>query len=477
MRRLVVVAGGLALVVAAIPAASGRDADGLKACERATELAPLAPVDVELATVTDTEFVVTWLTCSAGRPAPADSTVTYEELGGASEIEFTHRRDTAFHHVRISGLKRGVSYRYRVSSNGIPAPPDRLNPGAFTTLTPPDGRELFRFAILADIHIGESVSGLATSTPDEFPPGYRSEEPYAARMLEAAVDDVNAHRVSFAIAPADNSSHGELEQLAEAKKLLDGLEADYLVARGSHDRPEQFDRAKQECGADGDCFRAVFRPTVKALSKGDPQHLPQAVPHRRWMFIALDSANLSSGIGELDDQQLGWLEEQLEKAEKRRWPSIIFFHHPVAEYSTTAAVPPLIFGVNQQDSQAFLSLIGRYDVRLVINAHTHRNWIAYSPHTGRMPIIEVGPTKEYPGGYSILRVYEGGFVREWFPIDCSFCNEWRETTRGEYFALYPYYTIGSLRDRSFVHLFDSPDVPGIPSLPFGVWPPLVAGRA
>ena len=472
MRRLLATAVLLLLVAA--PLGRAQQVPAFGPCERAHELPPLAPVNVELATVTDTEMVITWLTCEAGSPAPADTTVAYGPAEGPEQSFIRKVKPTAFHLARISGLKPGTTYRYGVSSNGIQAAPDRLNPGMFTTLTPPPGKELFSFSVLADIHLGESVSGLATSTPTELPPGYRAKD-YPQRMLKASVAKVNQEGVSFTTLPADNSSHGDLHDLQDAKMILDGLDHPYLIARGAHDRPNQFKEAGADCLPDGDCFRKVFRPEVDA--KTESQHVPKAVTHKKWTFIALDSVNLQSGTGEISDPQLAWLETELEKAKKKNRPAIVFFHHPVAEYSSTLAIPPLVFGVNQQDAQQFLELIGNYDVRLVINSHTHRNWISYSPHTGRMPIIETAGTKEYPGGYSIVRVFEGGFIREWFPTDCSFCNLWRETIRGEYFSLYPLYTIGSLRDRSFVHRFDGPDVPGISSVPLGLWPPVVPGEA
>ncbi|MFN2388747.1 MAG: fibronectin type III domain-containing protein [Actinomycetota bacterium] len=473
MRRLVLIAGPLVMVLAALPA-SGQAVPAFGACERANELPPGAPVNVELANVSDTELIVTWLTCQAGAPVEADSSILYgPENGNTTQVIAPGRR--AFHYMRITGLEPGTRYTYTVLSNGIPAPRDRLNPGVFITLTPPGGKELFRFSVLADVHLGETVSGLATSTPTELPPGYRSDRPYPEVMLEAAVAGTDKERASLTLLPADNSSHGERHQLEEARRVLSGLDGRYLMARGAHDRPNQYEGATAECGPDGDCFREVFRPKMRVT--GEPQQAPQAINHRGWMFIALDSADLATGLGRLSADQLQWLEAKLEKAKRKKRPAVVLFHHPVSEYSTTFAVPPGVLGVNQADAQAFLELVGRYDVRLVINSHTHRNWISYSPHTGRMPILEVGPTKEYPGGYSIFRVYRDGLIREWIPLDCDFCRAWRETTRGEYLSLYPLYTTGSLRERSFVHRFDGPDVPGIPSLPLGLWPPVLPGQA
>jgi hypothetical protein len=460
------VAGACISAALALPAHGQLPAFG--PCERTAESAPEgAPVDVQLDTVTDTAAVLTWLTCSSTQPFATDSTVEYSLLAGGNASTVTAQPDTAFHYVRIDGLKPGHDYRYSVSSNGVPTAPGRLNPGVFTTLTPPPGKELFSFAVLADTHLGETTSGLATG---DFPPGYSSDTPYSQSMLDAAVANINAKRIRFSLVAADLTSHGELDDMTTAKTLLDRLHGDYLVTRGSHDRPGQYEEAKSECGPDGDCFRKIFRPDLTA---GDePQHSTQATTYKKWSFISLDSADLASGNGVMPNDELDWLKDQLEAAKKHGRPSVIFFHHPVAEYSTTLAVPPVTFGVEAEQAQNFLKLIADYDVRLVVNAHTHRNWIAYSPNTGAMPIIEVGPAKEYPAGYTVIRVFSGGLLREWWPIECDFCNEWRETTRGEYFDLYPYYTEGSLRDRSFVHLFDGADRPGVPSVPAGVWPAL-----
>lgn len=466
LRRLLCLPLLLCLPAPLAPAAA--QVPALGPCQRAHELPPGAPVDVELATVTATEAVITWLTCENGAPAPADAAVTLIRPDGSTHT-YLGTPGTPFHLVRLSGLEPGTTYAYTAASNGISAPVDRANPGAFTTLRPPPGNRLFTFAVLADIHVGEEVSGLATSSPAELPPGYRSERPYAAEMLAAAVEQINAGPASLTLLTADNSSHGRLTELRAARRLLDGLDHRYLVARGAHDRPNQYDRARKDCPGDGDCFRVVFRRGVKGGLEPEPR--PVALVHRGYRFIALDSADPVSGQGVLGADQLAWLEDQLLAATRAEQPVVIFFHHPVAEYSTTLAIPPAVFGVNQADAQAFLALIARFDVRLVINSHTHRNWIAYSPNTGRMPIIETGPTKEYPGGYTLIDVYEGGLMRTWHPIDCRFCNAWRETTRGEYFTLYPLYTLGSVRDRNFTHVFDGPDVPGLPSLPLGLWPP------
>ncbi len=473
MRRALV---PLALVAALGAPAPGAAEDGLlHPCERPEERVPRAPLGVELVTVSDRAFALTWFTCDgAGRPLPSDTTVAYgTEPAPTTWRTLTLERGVAFHHAEIRGLEPGTTYFYEVFSGGLPGRYDRYHPGSFTTLRPPAGKPLFEFAILADIHIGEERSGSPAV------PVY-TEDRYPERMAAAAVAEINARGVDFTMLPADNSSHGSLHDLEEAKRILDGLSRPYVIARGSHDRPAQGTLREPECAPDDDCFRAVFFPDRPAA--GAPRHIYYAYDtgrKSRYVVIALDSANLATGMGELSEEQLVWLDGKLTEADRRGVPAFIFFHHPVSEWSTTLAVPPLVFGVNQQDAQEFLQIVGRHDsVRAIVNSHTHRNWISYSPWTGRVPILEVGPSKEYPGGYSIVRVYRDGFTRTFHRLGCDFCRRWVETTRWQYAGLYPHYTTGSLRDRNFVHRWDRPDVPaGPPSLPFNPWPPALPMEA
>ncbi|MGW4736920.1 hypothetical protein [Nocardia xishanensis] len=58
--------------------------------------------------------------------------------------------------------------------------------------------------------------------------------------------------------------------------------------------------------------------------------------------------------------------------------------------------------------------------------------------------------KEYPGGYSLLRVYEGGYMVNFYKTRAEDARRWSSTTRGEYFGLLPDYTLGTFADRNHV---------------------------
>jgi hypothetical protein len=183
-------------------------------CEGGGVTSPVVQ-DLELVTVTDTSFVLTWFTGDRVRqfghdpgpdPVPTDSVVRYGTSPERLNCEVSADGTTAYHHVEVGGLRPGTTYFYEASSAGQPAQPrvlplldydsltgidrseamspDRLqelamrllgtgatvtaSPGRVTTLVPPPGDLLLTVALSNDLHIGEEVSGLVAG---DFPPG------------------------------------------------------------------------------------------------------------------------------------------------------------------------------------------------------------------------------------------------------------------------------------------------------------------
>src|SRR5688500_10209541 len=104
MRRLLCALALVALVAGAAPASGQSPLPAFEPCGRRLEnLPPRSPRNVELATVTDTEFVVTWLTCNASSlPVATDTTVTWFPLADpTSRTTVTVGEPTPFHLARI----------------------------------------------------------------------------------------------------------------------------------------------------------------------------------------------------------------------------------------------------------------------------------------------------------------------------------------------------------------------------------------
>jgi hypothetical protein len=171
-------------------------------------------------------------------------------------------------------------------------------------------------------------------------------------------------------------------------------------------------------------------------------------------FIVLDSVQGGSTGDLTDAAQNAWLARDL--AAHHTMPTFIAFHHPVTEYADLFEAEPVIFGVPPDAGGTdFLHTVAENpQIVGVLNAHTHRNFDTYGGEAGvRTPFIENGTAKEYPGGYSIVSVYGGGYTRSFFRTACAFCRQWTETTRGEYFGLAPQYMLGSLGTRNFTHVY------------------------
>ena len=400
--------------------------------------------DAELITVTTRSAVATWVTAD-----PADTTVCW----GTSLTSLachTQEKSTRFHYAVMRGLKPGTDYVYELLSAGALEPPLDANPGRFTTLTPPPGRHLFDFALLNDTHVGEGCAGTAFNEPlmgSSVPPCFSAPD-YAARMDEAMVDEIAAKDIPLTIVNGDVTAEARPAEVAKAKEIFGRLPGTVLIGRGNHDRVH-VDDAHASCAPDSDCFRTAFYPDRV------PGRIYGSTDLDGYHFVMLDSVQGGSTGDLTDPAQNAWLTKDL--AAHRGAPTFIFFHHPASEYGDTFQEEPVIFGVPPQNGGTeFLDLVAANpQIVGVLQAHTHRNFDTYAIKAGnRTPFIENGTSKEYPGGYSVFSVYQGGYTRSYFrPSGCEFCREWTQTTRGEYFGLAQHYLLGSLGTRNFSHVY------------------------
>ncbi len=375
--------------------------------------------------------------------------------------------ETPYHYAEITGLEPGKRYYYRAESRGVPALPaaqpypELPATGTVVTLVPPPGRPVFTLAIMNDLHFGEAVSGLAVSDPVQFPPGFPADpsDPYWRFMTAAALREARERGAEVLLVNGDLTNEAEPEFVREVKRVLDGAfgpyRLGYFVTRGNHDRAHSgrsstgtpYSSCRTRVGGAYDCFADLFFPDGRSFFSW---------VHRGLRIIGLDSVDITSGWtsgrGRLDQNgQLEWLEAEL--AKEPNAPTLIFFHHPVTEEASATAVPPVVFTVDQRDALRFEEILRGSPVLAVFHGHTHRCWVTTSPLTGSLPYVEVGAAKEYPGGYGLLPVYEGGAMFNFFKTREPKARAWSWRSRGEYLGLYPYYTLGRLADRNFTLTF------------------------
>jgi len=336
-------------------------------------------------------------------------------------------------------------------------------PPRFTTQVRPGGREIGRVAWLNDLHFGEQVAGLAYSDPNlpvgGLPPGFPvdPEHPYWRFMGQGAVADARERGCNLLLANGDLSNESEAWALGECKSTLDafgtlggttlvrpGDDPRYFVTRGNHDRTrptvdgalvDRFD----------DRFHAGFEPGT--------QHFSVAVggSEARYRFVGLDS-NDGTTTGVLRASELDYLETELAKGDA----TIPLFHHPASLTASVTGLPPVADGLDVRDAVEFRRLIARHpNVAGVYAGHTHRNNLSRNVETGTLPYFEGGAVKEYPGGYTVVRLFERGYLVNFYKTRSPEARAWSERSRGEYFGLAPMQQLGGLHERNWSYDVDA----------------------
>jgi hypothetical protein len=68
---------------------------------------------------------------------------------------------------------------------------------------------------------------------------------------------------------------------------------------------------------------------------------------------------------------------------------------------------------------------------------------------------EIAAGKEYPGGFSLLRLHTGGFALNFYKTRSALARAWSERSRQEIFGLWPQFALGSsVSDRNTVVAWD-----------------------
>lgn len=434
----------------------------------AAAAATAVPMNLELVTLTETSAVFTWFTGDPTSldqfhrptPVPANTRLYLGPSPLALQKVVDRSDDTPYHYVEVSGLTPGTTYAFRAESNGLVAvptaytipgqspQPDPSLGGLFTTPLPPPGRFLFSMTWGNDLHIGEMTSGLAFQN---LPPGYGSDPgqpPYTHVMAQAAITESKARGASLMLLAGDLTSEAEPVNMDFAKKTFDQFgqyRRDYFVTRGNHDRAHSgamYNACQPVKGSAGynDCLRDYFFPDGQTYFSFDRHGIH---------FTALDTNQPLTGFGALPPGEIEWLDSDL-KAHSHM-PTFVFGHHQVSDESrlTTLGVPNS-FTMNQSDATAMQQAAAMGSVVGWYAGHTHRNKRTVSPLAPNTPFIELGAVKEYPGGYGLIRVFEGGYALNFYKTRSDPARAWSERSRGEYLGLYPYYTLGALSDRNFV---------------------------
>ncbi|MFJ9032266.1 metallophosphoesterase [Streptomyces sp. NPDC102274] len=439
--------------------------------------ADISPANLELVTLTEDRAIITWYTGYTGtddglgrmKPAPADAEVHWgtrpdrlnRVAGGLS-------RNTPYHYVELTHLEPGQTYYYQARSLGKPVPPtpftlisgnavgtstfglDTTGPYSFTTPQPPPGRFLFSIVLCNDMHMGETQAGLSGSHPEYI--GIEQEAglpPYPEVMLESLVQDTTALKADYLLAAGDISSEAVPVDLSKAHQLLGKFgdyRDDYFIARGNHDRahigdPYAHCRVGQWQG--NDCFHDQFFP-----DKDQRTYFSRDLRGLRVIGIdTYDKPGNGGDAGALSPDQLAWFRNQLAKDQDQ--PTIVFGHHPLVVQDS--AFP--ISASSSLDAAQATTILQDYSrmpgLFLHHAGHTHRNKRTVSPLAPRVTQQEVAAAKEYPGGFTLLRLYTGGYAMNFYKSRSDLARRWSERSRQEILGAWPQFALGaSVSDRN-----------------------------
>lgn len=475
-------------IVAASPLLSAiGDPERAYGMTRAVAQNPAVPIHLELVTLTETTAVVTWFTGdptqldAVGRPAPmpADTEVLLGTSPASMQPVFHDTTPTPYHYAELTGLEPGQTYFYVARSNGVPAttalstfgnpaststlagPP--AGPFAFTTPLPPPGAFLFAVALCNDLHLGETVAGLATTQAGiQIPPGITQSPglpPYAEVMAAALGVESRARRADVLLAAGDITSEAAQVDVSDAKAYLDAFgpyRDAYLVARGNHDRPHSGEEVAACSTVPGspdlhDCFRDAF------FGDGPSWFAKEAYGLRLLGLDTYDKLGNGGDNGMMSAEQFAFLRDELTREPDQ--PTLVFGHHPVTVESTVTSVPPLTFSLESEQAAALEALYADSPGVFLHHAgHTHRNRLTTSLNAPSVAFQEVAAVKEYPGGFHLLRVHTGGYAMNFYKFRDALAQEWSERSRPEYGGLAPFYTFGNVTDRNSVASRDFSDL-------------------
>ncbi len=244
------------------------------------------------------------------------------------------------------------------------------------------GRLLHRFATVGDCHVGQRKLGLRARLhdPDPMPEGLL---PYAERGLQAALEEAQAWGAETLIAKGDLTDEGRVREAARLVELFDAVDMPVHAILGNHDVRGKCDvgAALSSAGIDASYeVRAVDLPGVRLVLG----HSPVVGSHK----------------GRLDPRHLDDLERL---AGGTQLPVVVVLHHPPTRLPVPTAYPP---GIVWRDSRDLARRLRQANPSVVVlSGHTHRN---RRYRVGGIDVLEVGSTKDYPGGWAGYSVYEGG---------------------------------------------------------------------
>lgn len=430
----------------------------------------LVVTDLEVVTVTDTSITFSWATYPGPHPfygelsptVPTDAEVRLAPAGSTRPLPVVHRDPTprGLHLVTIDGLTPGTEYEFECLSQGVPARPGLMSThqawspersGRVTTLTPP-GEPVSRIAVLNDVHIGEDRHGILFAdmpTPivqvDGLPP-------FPDLMLAGALAEIRARGVDRLFVNGDTTDEARPQEVARFVEIMNTYGAhgvDWHVTRGNHDRPHV---------PSSDPWAGYERHAVLpgTADHRDPWGEALVPRQRMWTtrvgelrIMGIDSTHLDAAGGSIEPYQHEAIEVEL-AADPHR-PTLVLAHHPVTREAAFTNASGPSFVLPQPDADRLQAAFTRAPgVFLMAAGHTHRARRTAPDAARDVDFVEFGSCAGYPGGYTIVSLYTGGYMVNFHRTGTPEALDWSARSRWAAYGLNPEYTLGTTAHRNYV---------------------------
>ena len=292
------------------------------------------------------------------------------------------------------------------------------------TVAAPPGEELFRFATLGDIHVGDGHTfGILPTISD---PGGEEDSP-VLRSLRAALTELTAWGAELVVVKGDVTHHGIAEEWELAAELLNVPGLPVIATRGNHD----------VCAGHVDGTPILTAAGIELAAGGIAV---RDVPGLR--IIVADVTLPGRHPGSI--RRVG--PDILDAAADAPGPVLLATHHQLQRLPFPTHWPPGVLGPG---SGRFLRALRRANPStFVTSGHTHRH---RARRIGPLLLTEVGSPKDHPGTWAGYAVHEGGIRQVVRRVMQPEVLRWTEDTKRALFGIWGKWSPGSLEDRCLTH--------------------------
>jgi 3',5'-cyclic-AMP phosphodiesterase len=379
------------------------------------------PARLWLFSVEATAVQITW---SALGPGP----VRFAAGGSRAEVDL----DGGPGAFVLDGLPPATPLELVVEGPGVPGGRWRQ---PFRTLDPPPGPELFRFATLSDLHLGEKAFGYFKTITEPV----AADEPYSLRAARQALDDLMVWGAELVVVKGDITHSSATHQWERFGKLLADVDVPVEAIGGNHDSG-QYGRARKR---GGNRHRMDADAALARLGlRNDPRF--RDVPGLRLVLADTTIPRHHHGtLAGVEPALLDWA------AESDR-PVGVVLHHQLMRHPVPTFWPP---GVPLREARPFLRRLAEVSpASMVTSGHTHRHrrWVVDG-----VVVTEVGSPKDYPGTWAGYVVHEGGIGQVVRRVGSPDILRWTDHSARAALTMWGRWSPGCLGERCFTHRWPS----------------------